>query len=217
MIRTSQAVLSSVILSVSLVAASQLARADEGKETASHPPARILGAGQDEAGNHAVLYRNSQGKAEVHVGQPGHLKEIEVLSIERGKDSYAVDTLEHGLVIFHTRESRVIFPGDVGFNAKNPTRVFGKAPTTHVTEHFEGRGEAGKAQGRAMRSPSGSTVNLRGGVTDAPAGHEGVVRAMQRSRTSGRASLRRRTGVSRARAAARVRGRTRARAVRRAR
>ena len=214
MMRTPQAILSALILSVSVGAASQLARADEGGAD-SPPPARILGAGQDEAGNHAVLYRNAHGKAEVHVGQPGHLKEAEVLSVERGKDDFAVDTLEHGLVIFHTRESRVIFPGDVGFNAKNPTRVFGKAPSTRVMEEFEGRTAAGK--GQAMEAPSGRRTEVRGALTEVAAGHRGVVRAMERTRTRSSASMRARTGVTRAKAAARLRGRTRARAARRAR
>jgi hypothetical protein len=134
-----------------LVAGSSQALAQEGiaigepnpsapQEQAERPAAavpKLLGSGKGADGTHVFLFGRQGAPPVIYMGQPGQLQEVEVLGIERYPGKFVVDTFEHGEMQFNTpnkgsRSWSVTIPGEVGFNAKHPTRVLSGAPDKAV-------------------------------------------------------------------------------------
>jgi hypothetical protein len=142
------------------------------------PPPKLLGSGKGADGTHVFLFGRQGAPPVIYMGQPGQLKELEVLGIERYPGKFVVDTFERGEMIFNTPNRgstswSVTIPGEVGFNAKHPTVVLKGAPDQAV--FVEAMGRMGYVRrtplssqtlpgssGRAMESTSAST-SLAGG------------------------------------------------------
>ena len=129
------------------------------------PLPKLLGFGKGEDGTHVFLFARQGASPVVFMGQPGDLKELEVLGIERGKGKFMVDTLEMGDLVFNTTEKSVIIPGEIGFNSKNPTRVLKGTPDKAAFV------EAMARMGYARRAP-----------TPVQAATQGLVKIIARSR-----------------------------------
>ena len=125
----------------------------EGQRAA--PPPKLLGSGKGADGTHVFLFGRQGAPPTIFMGQPGDLKEVEVLGIERYPGKFVVDTFEHGEIHFNTpnRGSKawsVTIPGEVGFNAKHPTVVLSGTPDRAVFV------EAMQRMGYVRRTPLSS-------------------------------------------------------------
>jgi hypothetical protein len=112
-------------------------------EVVEAPPAaadasiRILGSAQGERGVHAFLLRRADSKMSVMLGKAGALRSLEVLAIERGKNTFVLDTLEAGRVVFDLRDGSVILPGDIGFVQRHPTVVLSQSADPRVVAELQ--------------------------------------------------------------------------------
>jgi hypothetical protein len=156
--------LSSFTLLALLTAATSVARADDPQQQIAvgepspqaqrqaepQPPPKLLGFGKGEDGTHAFLFARREAPPVVILGQPGQLEELEVLGIERYPGKFVVDTLELGTIEFRrgAHDNGVIIPGEIGFNAKHPTRTLRGTPDREVFA------EAMSKMGFVRRAPS---------------------------------------------------------------
>lgn len=166
-------------------------------EAPARPLPKLLGFGKGEDGTHVFLFGREGAPPVVFIGQPGDLKELEVLGIERGKGKFMVDTLEIGDIVFNTTEKSVIIPGEIGFNSKRPTRVMKGTPDKAVfVEALARMGYVRRAASPAQTLPSAlGKVVARGRQLASgthTGGRVGVFNKATRSGTSMRARLPRR-------------------------
>ncbi len=108
-----------------------------GGERQPAAPPKLLGSGKAADGTHVFLFGRQGAPPVIYMGQPGQLKELEVLGIERFPGKFVVDTFEHGEMHFNTpnkgsKSWSVTIPGEIGFNAKHPTVVMSGAPDQAV-------------------------------------------------------------------------------------
>ena len=172
-------------------------------EEVDAPRPKIISSGQDAGGHHAFLAVTPKGPM-VFWGPKDEVAELDVLSMQRIKDGFLVDTLEEGEIIFETgRTPRVIKRGGVGFNA-HPTRVMSNAVEAGALDHVrrqlpgaspkssvavEVSTDAAHVRFPAARNSAGSG-RLRGGVTAHKAGVAPRAQARARVRTRARARVR---------------------------
>jgi hypothetical protein len=136
------------------------------QEQAAPSPPKLLGSGKGADGTHVFLFGRQGAPPVIYMGQPGQLQEVEVLGIERYPGKFVVDTFEHGEMQFNTpnRGSKswsVTIPGEVGFNAKHPTRVMSGAPDQAVfVEAMQRMGYVRKTplSSQTLPPPSGRAV-----------------------------------------------------------
>ena len=126
-----------------------------GQAPQAAPVPKLLGSGKGADGTHVFLFGRQGAPPVIYMGQPGQLQEVEVLGIERYPGKFVVDTFEHGEMRFNTPNKgskgwSVTIPGEVGFNAKHPTRVMSGAPDKAVFV------EAMQRMGFVRRSPLSS-------------------------------------------------------------
>lgn len=119
------------------------------------PPPKLLGSGKGADGTHVFLFGRQGAPPVVFMGQPGDLREVEVLGVERFPGKFVVDTFEHGEIHFNTPNRgekgwSVTIPGEIGFNAKHPTVVMRGAPDRAVFD------EAMQRMGYVRRTPLSS-------------------------------------------------------------
>ena len=163
-----------------------------GERQAAAPP-KLLGSGKGADGTHVFLFGRQGAPPVVYMGQPGDLKEVEVLGIERYPGKFVVDTFEHGEIHFNTpnrgsKEWSVTIPGEVGFNTKHPTVTMRGKPDQAVV------GEALSRMGYRRSTPLSSQTlpeflgRVLGGArsTSLTSGGErmGGVTAMHKSSTA---------------------------------
>ncbi len=125
-------------------------------EQVDGPKPKIISAGQDPAGGHAFLAVTPKGPR-VFMGPKNDLRELDVLSMQRIKDGFMIDTLEEGEIIFETgRTQRVIQRGVPGFNSPRQTIVRGAAPDAAALDHVHGLlgGGAPKTSGVEVQVPA---------------------------------------------------------------
>ena len=177
--RASRHLLLPFLAALTLATTSSPARAQEGGEPPAAPPAaaekpRILTAVKDASGTHAILMMRPDGKMAALLGKPGKLRPLDILSVNRAGPSFAVDTIQEGMVMFNTRDHAVTIPGDVGFIQRRPTRTFSSPADKAVVDRALGRtatarpkaGAAGQgrlAAVRAMKQQSGTAARDRAG------------------------------------------------------
>ncbi|HEU5058227.1 MAG TPA: hypothetical protein VFU21_16960 [Kofleriaceae bacterium] len=184
---------------------------------------KLLGSGKGADGTHAFLFGRQGAPPVIYMGQPGQLRELEVLGIERYPGKFVVDTFERGEIHFNTpnRGSKawsVTIPGDLGFNAKNPTVVMSDAPDEAVfLEAMQRMGFVRRtplssqtlpssAPGRLAEKPSVSTSLAAGdrmGVVTMMKKGAAHMKARAFRRPTARAKTTRARPVARARAAVR--------------
>lgn len=96
-------------------------------EQVDGPKPKIISSGQDAGGTHAFLAVTPKGPI-VFMGPTDDLAELDVLSMQRTKGGFLIDTLEEGELLFETgRTQRVIKRGVPGFNSPQPTIVMSAA------------------------------------------------------------------------------------------
>ena len=172
-----------------------------GAQGQAAPPPKLLGSGKGQDGTHVFLFGRQGAPPVIYMGQPGQLQEVEVLGIERYPGKFVVDTFEHGEIHFNTpnRGSKswsVTFPGEVGFNAKNPTVTLSGAPDKAVFV------EAMQRMGYVRRTPLSSQTlpatigrlveNLRSSTSVAGGNRQGAITMMKKG-ASAKARYRRPT------------------------
>lgn len=182
MVASASRLLFPLLAALALATSSTEARAQEGGggEAAAAPAAataekpRILTAVKDASGTHAILMMRPDGKMAALLGKPGKLRPLDILSVNRAGPSFAVDTIQEGMVMFNTRDHAVTIPGDVGFIQRRPTRTFSSPADKAVVDRALGRtatarpkaGAAGQgrlAAVRAMKQQSGTAARDRAG------------------------------------------------------
>lgn len=185
-----------------------------GERQAAAPP-KLLGSGKGADGTHVFLFGRQGAPPVVYMGQPGQLKEVEVLGIERYPGKFVVDTFEHGEIHFNTPNRgstawSVTIPGEVGFNAKHPTVTLNGTPDREVL------GEALGRMGYGRRTPLSSQTlpeflgrvlsGARSSSTLAGGGRSDALTMMKKGSTSMKARrFRRPTAKTRMRPMARTR------------
>jgi hypothetical protein len=184
-----------------------------GERQAAAPP-KLLGSGKGADGTHVFLFGRQGAPPVVYMGQPGDLKEVEVLGIERYPGKFVVDTFEHGEIHFNTpnRGSKtwsVTIPGEVGFNAKHPTvTLSGKPDHAVFAEALQRMGYVRRTPHSAQTLPEFLGRVLGGGrATTSLAGGErmGGITAMHKSSAAKMKARRFRTKATRMRPMARTR------------
>jgi hypothetical protein len=184
-----------------------------GERQAAAPP-KLLGSGKGADGTHVFLFGRQGAPPVVYMGQPGDLKEVEVLGIERYPGKFVVDTFEHGEIHFNTpnrgsREWSVTIPGEVGFNAKHPTvKLSGKPDQAVLGEALQRMGYVRRTPHSAQTLPEFLGRVLGGGrATTSLAGGErmGGITAMHKSSAARMKARRFRAKTSRLRPMARTR------------
>ena len=129
-------------------------------------PPKLLGSGKGTDGTHVFLFGRQGAPPTIFMGQPGELREVEVLGIERYPGKFVVDTFEHGEMVFNTPNRgrkgwSVTIPGEVGFTAKNPTRVMNGAPDEAVfVEAMQRMGYVRKTPLSSQTLPTSSGARL---------------------------------------------------------
>ena len=193
-------------------------------------PPKLLGSGKGTDGTHVFLFGRQGAPPTIFMGQPGQLREVEVLGIERYPGKFVVDTFEHGEMVFNTpnRGSKswsVTIPGEIGFNAKNPTRVLSGAPDEAAfVEAMQRMGFVRRTplSSQTLPAPSGARLaeNSRASTALSGGGLTGAVTMMKKGAASLKARRLRKPPTARLQAhpqSHRTTGRTattRARAVR---
>ena len=100
---------------------------------------KIISSGQDPSGLHAFLAVSPKGPM-VFWGPKNELAELDVLSMQRVKGGFLIDTLEEGEILFETgRTTRVIKRGVPGFNSPQPTIIFGHPPDAGLRDEVRQR------------------------------------------------------------------------------
>ncbi|HUS64890.1 MAG TPA: hypothetical protein VMZ28_10130 [Kofleriaceae bacterium] len=108
-------------------------------EQVDGPKPKVISAGQDPRGVHAFLAVTPKGPM-VFWGPKDELAELDVLSMQRVKGGFLIDTLEEGEILFETgRTTRVIKRGVPGFNSPQPTIVFGHPPDAGLRDEVSQR------------------------------------------------------------------------------
>jgi hypothetical protein len=172
-------------------------------ENVDAPKPKIISSGQDGRGFHAFLAVSPKGP-QVFWGPKEDLAELDVLSMQRIKDGFVIDTLEEGEIIFETgRTPRVIKRGTPGFNGR-PTLVMSHAVDAGLREHL-GRqlgGTAPKSSVAVEVTADASHVRFPAARSTGPGHSQGGVYAHHKATPIKAQS-------KRVRAQARVRGRVR--------
>jgi hypothetical protein len=170
---------------------------------------KLLGSGKGADGTHVFLFGRQGAPPVIYMGQPGQLQEVEVLGIERYPGKFVVDTFEHGEMQFNTpnkgsRSWSVTIPGEVGFNAKHPTRVLSGAPDKAVfVEAMQRMGFVRRTplSSQTLPPPSGRVVeNTRASSSLAGGDRLGGVTLMKKSAVTAKARRFRRPPTSRLKA-----------------
>lgn len=173
-------------------------------EQVDGPKPKIISSGQSADGVHAFLAVTPKGPM-VFMGKSDDLGEIDVLSMQRTKGGFLIDTLEEGELLFETgRTPRVIKPGIPGFVSPRPTIVFGRAADPGLLDQVRRKlpGSTPKATVSVEIPAEGAVVRFpRGAASAGPGTQRGPV--AQNARAP-RARLRARS-MSRGRALPRAR------------
>jgi hypothetical protein len=161
------------------------------------PVPKLLGSGKGADGTHVFLFGRQGAPPVIYMGQPGQLQEVEVLGIERYPGKFVVDTFEHGEMQFNTpnkgsRTWSVTIPGEVGFNAKHPTRVLsGKPDQAAFVEAMQRMGFVRRTPLSSQTLPTSSgrglVENTRAQTSVAGGDRLGGVQMMKKSAASAKA------------------------------